>query len=320
MVELVEEYERLLRRQGKAEKTLRTYHFAWNELLAFLQRAGVDLVGEVRERHLELWQDELLGRGVSASTRNVYAAAVRGFFHWCARRRLVDAYLEESIVAVHQQRGRPRPLPASSIDALVAQLAHPSRDLVRLRNRALFFYLVGSSARVSEVLQLRRDDYRQPVVVQKGGSQKQLRVPGFVLDYVAEYVAARRDPLPWLWVTLDRNREMRQLTAGGVRDIWISLTRQLGIPRFTTHQLRHTTATFLQRAGVSPLVMAEYLGHHGLQTLQVYAGPSDEQLEHAADVVGAALLAAVPVVRAAYLKPLKKRKKAKRRDAPAKEG
>lgn len=50
---------------------------------------------------------------------------------------------------------------------------------------------------------------------------------------------------------------------------------------FGPHVLRHTFATQLIRAGVDPVLVADLLGHAGLDTLRVYTQPDDADRERA---------------------------------------
>lgn len=135
----------------------------------------------------------------------------------------------------------------------------------------MWFYMVTTGARVSEVLSLELEDLSlsAPVVRQKGGSQKSLFAPGIATAAVLDYVRRRTDNDAALWVT-HGNPPVRRLEAPGVREQWHQLADHLGIPRFTTHQLRHTCATELLDAGVPPEVVAAHLGHHGLASLAGY--------------------------------------------------
>lgn len=71
---------------------------------------------------------------------------------------------------------------------------------------------------------------------------------------------------------------------------FVRLTREIGAPPLDVHGLRHTYATAALRAGVSPEVLAQRLGHSDVSiTLSLYAHvrPSDDRA--AAALVAAAI-------------------------------
>src|SRR5207237_4617457 len=127
---------------------------------------------------------------------------------------------------------------------------------------------VTAGRRVSEALRVGRVDVARAVVRQKGGTEKLLVIPPAVELIVRDYLVARRDLAQLLFVTHPGERPMQP---GAVRDVWQRVADQLGIPQFTTHQLRHTFATELLERGVDPVTVAELLGHHGMQTIRNYA-------------------------------------------------
>jgi integrase len=181
----------------------------------------------------------------------------------------------------------PRPIAKADLEIIKAYLLprRPHMGIVALRDRALFFYLLTTGARVSEALQVRRDDLDAPVVRQKGGSEKVLLMPPGAHELIDDYLRARIDREPWLWITHKTNAPITRLGAPGVREVWRKLAKKLGITPWTTHQLRHTCATELLEAGVPELVIAEHLGHHGLASLHIYGQVRDKQRQAAVAVM-----------------------------------
>lgn len=86
---------------------------------------------------------------------------------------------------------------------------------------------------------------------------------------------------------------LRQLLLGGrhphqVADAFDAAVRRSGQPTIRFHDLRHTWATFALRAGVSPKIVSERLGHAKVGfTLDTYAHATPGwQAEAAATVAG----------------------------------
>lgn len=62
-----------------------------------------------------------------------------------------------------------------------------------------------------------------------------------------------------------------------MREGWHRPADQLWIPRFTSHQLRHTARARCSRRASPPDVVAEHLGQHGLDSVMGYAKVSERR-------------------------------------------
>jgi len=281
---VIDGLERQMVREGRSPSTLRAYRWAYDDLIKF---AGIRNIGELTRDILERWQDELVRRHVSPRSRALAATAIRRLIRYAADDDLVDLKLERALANVRAPRLRPRPIPEDDLVRIKAFLAprRPRMSVIDLRDRALFWYLLTTGARVSEALQVTKSEAREALVVQKGGSQKVLRIPPAVAQLVQDYLDARGDNVEWLWVTHDASSPMHRLDPAAVREIWRKLARRVGVKPFTTHQLRHTCATELLDAGVPELAVAEHLGHVGLATIHVYAQVRDAQRRQVAEAM-----------------------------------
>ncbi len=277
---LIDGFERALQRRRLSPETVRTYRVGILDLQRFLGDQGCDEVRDVTVDILERWQDTL-GPRVRATTSSTYSTAVRRLLHWAGIQGLVDSRLEHAIGPVKTVEGRPRPIPPLDLALIKAYLLPkwPHMGIVALRDRALFFYLLTTGARVSEALQAPRDNFVSPAVRQKGGTEKVLRIPPATIDLVSDYVHARRDDSPWLWISHKTNAPLGRLGPPGVREVLRKLAAKLGIPPFTTHQLRHTCATELRKAKVPDLAVVEKLGHHDLGSLHIYGEVQESERE-----------------------------------------
>jgi len=276
----------MLRRQLSAN-TVRIYRWALQDLFEFLKARGVEDVRALHREHLERWQDRMIETRWKPRTRSLAVTAARQLIEWAADRDLVDLRLKKSLVKVRAPQLLPRPIPAEDLAKIKALLLPRRRKatIVELRDRALFFYLLTTTARVSEALQVERDEVEDAMVRQKGGTQKRLMAPPAAMEMVHDYLAARADDSPWLWISHKTNAPLHRLAPAGVREIWRKVARKAGVKPWTTHQLRHTGATELLEAGVPELVIAEHLGHHGLGTLHIYGQVRQRQRQQAVDVM-----------------------------------
>lgn len=73
------------------------------------------------------------------------------------------------------------------------------------------------------------------------------------------------------------NREGRVFHRGTFADTFDLLAERAGVPRRRVHDLRHTCATLMRKAGVPLEIMAERLGHDVTTTIRLYSHIDDEQ-------------------------------------------
>lgn len=267
-------YARALRRAGRSEETIRGYMWTVDKLLDFLERDGLEDFADITRDQLERWQDEIVQSRLKARSRQHASSIARGLLRWAAEREIVDWRLERAVVPVNVKRRKVHPVPPADLAKVIRYLVplRPHMTIVELRDRAMTIYILVTGARVSEALQALRTDYTLPVVIQKGGGEKTLRPTATALDLVHDYLRARRDDWPWLWVQHGNNINAAgaRLKSSGVREALIRLALRLQIKPFTTHQLRHSYATVLGNAGISPAAIADGLGHADLRTLMEY--------------------------------------------------
>ena len=89
------------------------------------------------------------------------------------------------------------------------------------------------------------------------------------------------------WVSSDSHRPKRLSSA------FTETVDRLGFERIGLHGLRHSYATAALRAGVSPEVLAQRLGHASPTiTLSIYAHVFEQDDQAAAELVAGAILGA----------------------------
>lgn len=274
---LIRRFVAHLRRRGAAS-TAEAYGYWCGTLERYLEEHEITHLGQLGEHQLEGWQDQVKG---APKTRALAATAIRSWLRWLIERDLADWRLLRAVSSVKIPRGRARPIPRDELVLLVAKLGPTPAvaNLRELRDRALFWYLLATGARISEALQAVREHFHDQVVVQKGGEPKRLRVPARIREIVQDYVAARTDNLPWLWVTNELGRPPRRLTRAAANVAWRRLAKKLGLLRWTNHRLRDTSATWLALQGLPAYAIVDHLGHANLSTVMKYVKVAEEQRE-----------------------------------------
>lgn len=243
-----ERWEAHLLRLRRSPATLETWGVYVRKFGDFLDAEGVQEPELLTRDVLHRFQDAIRVALPKESSQQVTVTAVRNLLKWADGEDLLPRpgiwmYLERPRV----DQVLPRPLAEDTLAAIVTHYSRPTPSLERLRDRALFWFLVTTGSRISAALAIRTGDvHGQRVIVrQKGGREHVLVMSRSARSWVDAYLAARgRDQVPYLWIYIGE-RGRRQLHDYQANRIWDRLADQLRIPHFTSHQLKHTSASEL---------------------------------------------------------------------------
>jgi site-specific recombinase XerD len=282
----VDNYLRQLERKGKSPRTLKSYRWALSDWVGWLAARRPPLDNQPRHwSHdvVEEWEDHLLERELAPASRGLAATALRGFLKYLEERGLLVERLDRFVDQVKRPERLPRPLPTEDLDRLLHHFAArpPRTALLAHRDRALFYVLVGTAGRVSEVLSLNRKDVQRQTggavarVIEKGNREHILVFPPIAVQALDDYLEVRQDHNPALFVCHDSfvthdAKPIRRLPTHMVGKVWDRVAAELGLERWTTHQLRHTGGTELYEVTGDLDLVATQLGHHGLGSVQGY--------------------------------------------------
>lgn len=300
LTDLLDDFEQSLRRRDLSPCTIEAYHWALHDLInKGMAPACLTEVEHLTRDVLEDWQDSQIERGWTARSRGLAITGVRQFIRYGVNEdQIVDLKLERALAKVKQPDPEPHPIPEADLAKIKTHLLPlPEQPtVVQLRDRALFFFILATGGRVSEILQVRVDDYEAPSVVQKGGTRKTLGVPAEACALIRDYLALRSDDRPELWISFTTRSFLESMTPSQIRKVWRDLAIRLKLIYWTTHAIRHTCATELLADEVPHLVIAEHLGHHGVATIANYAKVRDKGRQRVLNVMGSHMRFSLPAV------------------------
>jgi site-specific recombinase XerD len=236
-------FERMLRAENLAPRTVETYVFGVDALGAFLAAQGMPLrVGAVRREHVEAWLTDLLGR-VSPATVLIRYRAARRFFRF-----LLD---DGEIARDPMERLHPPKVveqPPAVLDAVaLGKLWRTTEgtDFRSRRDRAILALLIDTGMRRSECAALTVDDLDFANMVArvqgKGGRQRAAAFENRAARALDRYLRMRaRHPSahrPALWLG-----HAGPLSSDGIYQVVRDRAAEAGIGPVYPHQLRHTFA------------------------------------------------------------------------------
>lgn len=288
--ELIMDYiEHLEVEGGRSRKTAENYHLYLQRFIEFADDIHVDKITNEIVRKYRLWLNRYKNDNdeeLSTITQSYHLIALRGFLHYLSNRD-IPSLAPDKIVLPKVSRKQVTFLYKDEISRLL-QLIDTS-SIQGLRDRAIIELLFSSGLRISELVNLDRDHInmkrREFMVRGKGQKDRPVFISNVAADHVNEYLEARDDSLPALFISYSRNvtpdtsGNYRRLTARSIQRMLTRYARLAGITKHVSpHTMRHSYATDLLMNGADIRSVQSMLGHSNISTTQVYTHVTDEHL------------------------------------------
>jgi integrase/recombinase XerD len=240
------------------------------------------------------------GQPLRSTSLRRRAASIRGFYRFAYGDELIQTDLAARIDLPRQTRLLPDPLDIESTNRLLEAAGGSQPDeggdtdagstAARIRDRALLELLYAAGLRISEALNLDREDLSLDGgfvrVIGKGNKERLVPVGEVALDWLARYLEevrpawqARREADPARGGPLFISGRGHRLGRQAAWTIVKRAARDAGLgDRVTPHTLRHSFATHLLEGGADLRIVQELLGHASISTTQLYTHLSGERI------------------------------------------
>jgi len=221
-------------------------------------------------------------------TQAYHLIALRGFLKYLAKRDIKS--LDPSLIELpHVVRKQVTFLHFDEVEEMLDQIDLSTES--GLRDRAIIELLYSGGLRVSELVGLNRDsinlERREFMVRGKGSKDRPIFISQSAADRVQDYLDARTDSLPALFLNNSRNKQTadtsgdyRRMTVRSIERIVEKYARLAGITKHVSpHTLRHSFATDLLMNGADLRSVQSMLGHADISTTQIYTHVTDAHLK-----------------------------------------
>lgn len=274
--------------RGRSDQTIRNYEFYLNRFADWAEYPTPDKISQNMVRKYRLYLNRHVdgrdGRNLKPSTQNYHLIALRSFLKYLAKID-IKTLAPEKIELAKQGTRNIEFLEEDELKRL-REAPRKAKGLIGKRDTAIVEMLFSTGLRVSELsklkienINLKRDEF---TVRGKGKKHRVVFFSDESRDAIKEYVDARSDTSPYLFIGHDRAKQAREpmpLTPRSIQRVIDRYARKAGITKkITPHVLRHTFATDLLRNGADIRSVQAMLGHESITTTQVYTHVTDAQL------------------------------------------
>ena len=272
----------------RRKTTVRTYNIALAHILPMFKDMAI---AAITEKAVVLWQNELLSTGLSEVYINKIDTVFRTIYKYGAKRCGIMVNPFEGLEKIGKARTRTVAFwtyeQYSSfirlIEAPVPHMAFQVLYFTGIRIGELFALTAGDVDLAEGVLhitkslqRMERQDIITPPKTEKG--IRDITLPMFLVKELEKYMG----------MIYDCNGETRlfQISKQALYYPMKKYSEMAGVPRIRIHDLRHSHVALLIERGVSPLAIAERLGHESVTvTLGTYGHLYPNKQKEIADLL-----------------------------------
>jgi site-specific recombinase XerD len=275
--EWIEGFSKWLKRKYPHSST--PLHYANDAKLIFgwLKKPAL----EVRVKDIDGYIQHSQGSGHSIATINRRLATLRVFYDWLSFE--LDTLVTHPVIPrrhfIRVGERLPRDVREADLKTLFSTIAS-------VRDRAMFALMLRCGLRVGEIHALSLQDIEQPIK-QTGDSLPRLRVRGKGNKERTAYLSAQANAALQAWLKMRPqvegdavfiNQHGKRLSVNGIQFILGQVCKRAGL-HITCHQFRHTFGRHMAESGVPVTSIQRLMGHHWLQSTEVYLHVSDPRLQ-----------------------------------------
>jgi len=285
---------------GASPNTVTSYKYAFRLLLAFMYSEKGISADKISFDKLDFdtlteffdWIEK--DRGCSASTKNQRLSAILSFSEY-AQNRDFDAasVFRRSVIKIPMKKVRNKQRAVLSVQevSILLRLPEDSNE-IGIRDKVLLSLMYASGARAQEICDLTAGNIQFNLegatlnIKGKGGKSRRIGIPDNCAKMLRKYISHRQiGSMPDKHIFSSQTHE--HMSVSCIEGIFKKYVQQAKAENptlfredsYPPHSMRHSTASHMLEAGVSIVVIKNFLGHASLQTTQIYAELSQNTVD-----------------------------------------
>lgn len=248
----------------------------------FLDAIGIVLLEDLKEvKHslIRTWMVTLIEQGIVNRSVNRKLSTLRTFFKWCVQEGFVETNPMVKITGPKTEKRLPTFVREQDISPSKLDTIFPN-NVEGQRDQLLFELLYQTGIRLSELIELKKQDFNACQIKVLGKRNKERIIPlsvnlsSAISNYQKNLLGEQQASM-YLFTLNNGDKIYPKLV---YRKINYYLGLITSLEKKSPHVLRHTFATHMLNNGAGLETLKDILGHANLSATQVYTHNSFSQL------------------------------------------
>ena len=270
--------------KGAAANTMDAYSRDLQFFADFMDRKSIKTIDDIGPPEVIDYLVARRGAGLSANSLNRGLAAIRGFYKFLLREKIIDHSPLANIELAKVGLRLPDAVSRKEMDAILSQPGETTKSA--LRDRVILELLYATGLRVSELADLTVGSINWQVgyllAMGKGNKERVVPIGKVAYDGLSRYVQEvrplflKKGPCEFLFL----NKSGAKFTRQGLWKLVKKYAAAAGLEdKVHPHTFRHSFASHLLEGGADLRSVQMMLGHADISTTQIYTHITRERLK-----------------------------------------